>query len=257
MTSQVDRFDTAAQVTVADVEIPVLESDDARHLLRVLRLRDGSTVTAADGAGRWRTCRLAASGGLEPLAPVVEEPASHPRITVALAPVKGDRPELVVQKLTELGVDRIVLFHSARSVVRWRGERAERQVERLSRVARAACEQSRRLWMPEIGFEGLDAVPELAEVRRALEESVGGTRGIAAAERGAEPLVTCEPMPHTVLIGPEGGWEPGELDGLATVGLGSTVLRAETAAIASGALLIARRGVGTSPHGTRADFYSE
>ena len=78
------------------------------------------------------------------------EEASEPGLTVAFAPTKGERPEWVVQKLTELGVDRIVPLISERSVVRWAGERGAGAVERLRRVAREAAAQSRRVWLPDV-----------------------------------------------------------------------------------------------------------
>ena len=69
---------------------------------------------------------------------------------MAFAPVKGERPEWVVQKLTELGIDRIVPLFSERSVVRWSGARGQATVERLRRVAREAAAQCRRVWLPEV-----------------------------------------------------------------------------------------------------------
>lgn len=233
-----DRFATAAQVTVVDLDTPELDDDADHHLRRVLRLRDGDEVTAVDGAGGWRNCRLAGGASLDPLMSSVVEPAPSGPLTVAFAPVKGDRPELVVQKLTELGVDRIVVFHAARSVVRWRGERGTRQLARLGRIARSACEQSRRLHHPHIGLEGVTGVPDLAALAR--DPDLAATSPVVA-DRGGEPLWSCDPVPRTVLIGPEGGWAPGELEGWRTAGLGETVLRAETAAIAAGVLLAARR----------------
>jgi len=106
-----------AHAFVADVESPELGPDDRHHLERVLRLRPGDELTVADGAGRWRRCRFG---------PVVEvdgevevEPPPAPAITLAFALTKGERPEWTVQKLTEVGVDRIVPFVSDRSIVRW------------------------------------------------------------------------------------------------------------------------------------------
>lgn len=240
-----DRLAAAAQVTVGDLDTPELDGDAAHHLRRVLRLRDGALISAVDGAGGWRNCHLESDGALEPVGPLMREPRPDPPVTVGFVPVKGDRPELVVQKLTELGVDRIVPFYSARSVVRWRGERAVRQLERMERIARAACEQSRRLWRPTIGIEPTwvagerGPVPDLSTMLAGLV-ALGP---VAAADRGGAPLLRCDPAPATVLIGPEGGWAPGELEGLRTVGLAETVLRAETAAIAAGTLLTARRSV--------------
>ncbi|HEY5096760.1 MAG TPA: RsmE family RNA methyltransferase, partial [Acidimicrobiales bacterium] len=154
--------EAAAMVFVADPAAPLLTPDDAHHLLDVLRLRPGELVAVGDGSGSWSPCRVApvrpgrASRRADPAevvtvdGPVAREPRATPEITVAFAPTKGDRPEWVVQKLTELGVDRIVPVQAARSVVRWDGERGPRAVVRLTRVAREAAAQARRAWLPEI-----------------------------------------------------------------------------------------------------------
>jgi 16S rRNA (uracil1498-N3)-methyltransferase len=209
---------------VADVEAPELATDDRHHLERVLRVRAGDALTVADGAGRWRRCRFATA--IEVVGPVEVDPRPAPALTVAFALVKGERPELVVQKLTELGIDRIVAFAARRSVVRWDDDRARKHVERLRRVAREASMQSRRSWLPQVddlaSFDDVLALP-----------------GAVAADRGGAPLTLATP---TVLIGPEGGWAPEELERLgAVVGLGPQVLRAETAALAAGTLLGALR----------------
>src|SRR4029079_12696249 len=78
------------------------------------------------------------------------EPAVSPRLTVAFAIVKGDRPELIAQALTEVGVDRLVPMATVRGVVRWSGDRGRDAVERLRRVVRSAGMQSRRVWLPEV-----------------------------------------------------------------------------------------------------------
>jgi 16S rRNA (uracil1498-N3)-methyltransferase len=211
-------------VFVADVGSPVLAAPDDHHVRRVLRLRAGDPLTVGDGAGRWRSARLGAAG-VEPTGPVEQASAPDPPLTVGFALVKGDRPELIVQKLTELGVDRIVPLRAGRSVVRWDHERATKAVERLRAVARAAAAQCRRPHLPEVvPVTGLAAV------------AVGP--GIALAARGGEPLGADH---RTVLVGPEGGWTDEELlVGAPLVDLGPHVLRAETAAIAAGVLLVAR-----------------
>ena len=96
----------AAHVFVESVAEPVLDDADRHHLERVLRLRPGTAITVGDGAGHWRPVGLGTD--LEPLGPVVAEPAATPRLTVAFAIVKGDRPELMARALTEVGVDRLV-----------------------------------------------------------------------------------------------------------------------------------------------------
>jgi 16S rRNA (uracil1498-N3)-methyltransferase len=226
-------IDAAAQVFVDDLASPEITEEDDHHLCRVLRLRPGAVVVAADGTGRWRPCRLA-PGGLQVDGPVVHCPAPTPAVTVAFVPVKGERPEWVVQKLTELGVDRIVVLRSARSVVRWdRGEDdARRALDRLARVARAAAAQSRRPTLPRLeGITDLAATATaLAPVPLAVADPSGG-QGLGE---------------HTaVAVGPEGGWTDDELAvaGPHVVGLGPTVLRAETAAVAVGVLLCTRRRI--------------
>jgi hypothetical protein len=157
-----DLMAASAMVFVSDPAAPVLTEDDVHHLVDVLRLRSGELVIAGDGAGSWAPCRVRAgpgsrgSRGVDPTSvlsvegPVVFRPRPAPEITVAFAPVKGDRPEWVTQKLTEVGVDRIVPLRVARSVVRWEGDRGRRAVARLSRVAREAAAQCRRPWLPEV-----------------------------------------------------------------------------------------------------------
>jgi 16S rRNA (uracil1498-N3)-methyltransferase len=217
----------AAQVLVDDVDAPELDDDAAHHLARVLRLRAGAEVCAADGAGGWRSCRFDGTDGLDPVGDAQRVAAPEHPVTVAFALVKGAKPELVVQKLTELGVDRIVVFSARRSVVRWDDQRAAKQFERLRRVAREACNQSRRLWLPEVQSG------DLADLVRA---------GAVAADAGGRPLTGED---RVVMVGPEGGWDDGELSiGDTTadrVALGDNVLRAETAAIAVGVLIGALR----------------
>jgi 16S rRNA (uracil1498-N3)-methyltransferase len=214
----------AAHAFVTDLEAPELAAGDRRHLERVLRLRPGEEVSVSDGAGRWRACRFGAE--LEVAGPVQVEQRPEPEITIALALTKGERFEWAVQKLTELGVDRIVPVAAARSVVRWDGDRAAQHVERLRRVARQAAMQSRRVWLPSVG--GLHSF-----------EAAVGLPGAALAQRGAAPPTLATP---TVLVGPEGGWDDHELAAaLAHVGLSPQVLRAETAAVTAGTLLTALR----------------
>ena len=98
---------SAAHVVVADVAVPVLSDDAAHHVFRVLRVRDGEVVSVTDGRGGWRLCR-AVSGAIEPVTEVVVEEPSPSPVTIGFAIPKQDRPEWIVQKLTEIGVDRIM-----------------------------------------------------------------------------------------------------------------------------------------------------
>ena len=212
-------------VFVDDVGAPVLADDDRHHIERVLRTRIGEEVTVADGSGGWRRCVLAGAGRLEPVAEPEHLQRPSPALSIAFAITKGDKPELTVQKLTELGVDRIVPFTAARSVARWDGDRAERHLDRLRRVAREAAMQSRRAWLPVID----DVVTFAAAAQMP---------GAALADAGGPPPTLVHPV---VLIGPEGGWADDERAGRPVVGLGDHVLRAETAAIAAATLLTAIR----------------
>jgi 16S rRNA (uracil1498-N3)-methyltransferase len=215
-----------AHAFVVDLEAPVLDDPDAHHLERVLRLRAGEAVTVSDGRGRWRACRFATGAALQVDGSVVVEPEPAPSLTIAFALVKGERPEWVVQKLTEVGVDRVVPFVAERSVVRWDDAKAARNHERLRQIAREAAMQSRRVWLPSV--EPVTTFSDLAS-----------RPGAAIAERGGGAPSLDHP---TVLIGPEGGWSDTErARGLASVGLGAAVLRAETAAVAAGVLLTAVR----------------
>ena len=217
----------AAHVFVADPEAPELDPDDRHHLTRVLRLRDGEAVTVADGRGRWRECVWRA-GAPEPVGPLTYDGAPDPPVTVAFALTKGERPEWVVQKLTEVGVDTILPFRAARSVVRWDEAKAAAAAERWRRVAREAAMQCRRARLPHVG--------EVTDFAGAV--SAVGPYGALAAPGGEAPDL----VRPALLVGPEGGWTLDELGcGLPAVGLGPTVLRAETAAVAAAVVLCALR----------------
>ena len=208
---------------VENVEEPVLSADDRHHLARVLRLRDGDPLTVCDAAGRWRPARF--GDRLEPSGDVVEVPPPAREVAVGFTLIKSGRSELVVQKLTEMGVDRILLLAAERSVVKWDDGKVAANLERLARVVRESGMQSRRVRLPVL--ESLQRVSVAAQ-----------GPGVAMAEPGGSGL---DGDVGLLLIGPEGGWTDAELGDRRRVGLGSTVLRAETAAIAAGALMVALR----------------
>lgn len=215
---------------------------DGHHLARVLRLRIGEVLTVADGAGTWRpyaiaavapagTVRLEAAGGTE------REPELMPRLAVAFALTKGEKPELAVQKLTELGADRILPVVAERSVARPEPTRATAAVERWRRIAREAARQCRRARLPVV--EELRPLSHLA-----------GHPGLVVAERGgagADGLGAPPGGEMLVVVGPEGGLAAAEVEALVPwgrLGLGPYVLRAETAALAAAmALSAVRRAV--------------
>ncbi len=214
---------SSAHVIVDDVDSPLLDDDAAHHVFRVLRVAEGAPITVTDGAGSWRTCR-ATGTNVRPDGDVVFHPRREPLITVGFAVPKMDRPEWIVQKLTEIGVDRIVVLHAERSVVRWAGERAVKQLGKLERTAQEAVQQSRQVWLP--------AVVGPVNASTFLSEAV-------VAEPGGRPIGAAD---HTFAIGPEGGWTDAELERATDqISTGTSVLRVETAALAVGVLAVAAR----------------
>jgi 16S rRNA (uracil1498-N3)-methyltransferase len=215
----------AAHVLVDNVEQPELRPPDRHHLERVLRVRPGTEITVGDGVGAWRVVRLAPT--LDPVGPVLHVAEETHPIAIGCALTKGDKPELAVQKLTELGVDRIILFPSARSVVRWDDGRVEANMERLRRVVDSAVCQCRRAWSPTVAY--------LASYSSAV--LLTGVAVAAADGKKYDP-----DRHHVILVGPEGGWSPEELAvSVPRVVLGPHILRAETAALAAGSVACAAR----------------
>lgn len=217
-------------VLVEDLDAPALTPDDHHHLARVRRLRDGDPLTAGDGAGRFRSVRFGTP--LQPDGELHVAPAATPRLTVAFALTKGDKPELVVQKLVEIGVDRIVPFTAERSVVRWDPDKARRNVTRWRTIAREAAAQAHRPWLAQ--------VEELRSFAEVVAE-VAAEPGAALAHPDAEPIAGgSDDAPTTVLVGPEGGWSPEEEAAVdRRMGLGPHILRSETAAIVAASRIVA------------------
>lgn len=207
---------SAAHVFVADLASLALDPDDAHHLTRVLRIGPSDTVSVSDGRGAWLLASLASST-LAPRTEPRHEPEPAP-LRVSFAPVAAAKPAAVVRQLTEVGATAIdVLAPSRRSVSRPRLD-----ATRLARVAREAAMQSRRVYLPEVRVD-----VALVDVLAA---------GAAVADPSGAPLGEH----RHVVIGPEGGFDTDEIAGAPLVGLGDTVLRAETAAIVAAAHLAAR-----------------
>lgn len=209
---------------VEDLDRPRLTDADYHHFRRVLRVEEGAVIVVGDGAGGWREARFGPTP--EPTGPLGRAPAVDQPLTVAFTPVKGTRPEWVVQKLTELGVDHIALVETERSVVRIEPKRWERQRERLAGVAREACLQARRLTLPTVA----DPMP----LARFLDEQ---PTAVLADPDGRAPGAA----DRVLVVGPEGGFSASELSGRATVRLPGHILRAETAAVTGAGLLTAIR----------------
>lgn len=219
-------------VYVDDLERPVIADADRHHFERVLRVRHGDPIVVGDGRGGWRPARFATepepTGEGGRIAPPLD------LVTVAFAPVKGERAEWFAQKLTEIGVDRIAPVLSERGVVRWNQERAQKQLARMETVTREACLQSRRLHLPAI----LPVTP--------LDTFLDQHAEAVLADPGGLPI---QAKHRTVVVGPEGGFSETERAGRAAVTLPGNVLRATTAAIVAGAIVCGLRDgqIGASP----------
>lgn len=209
------------------------------------RLAAGERADVTDGAGTVAECVVTAvrpgSVDLEVLA-TRTEPAAEPRIVVVQAIPKGDRGELAVEIMTEVGVDVVVAWQAERCVARWRGDRAGKALARWQATAREAAKQSRRAWIPEV--TGPEATPAIARRVAAADLAVRlDPDGSAALGRLRLP----DRGEIVLIVGPEGGVSPAEADMLAQAGavtarLGPTVLRSSSAGAVAAALALTGSG---------------
>ncbi|MFI6803473.1 16S rRNA (uracil(1498)-N(3))-methyltransferase [Streptomyces luteogriseus] len=224
----------------------VLDGPEGRHAVSVKRLRAGEDVVLTDGAGRWADCVVLDTEGKDRLIlqldSVSEEPAEQPRVTVVQALPKGDRGELAVETMTEVGVDAIVPWAAARCITQWKGDRGVKALGKWRATAREAGKQSRRVRFPEVA--------EAATTKQVAALLAGADFAAVLHESGDEPLATAE-LPSTgdivLVVGPEGGVAPEELAlfeeaGAQAYRLGRSVLRTSTAGTAAAAVLLARTG---------------
>ena len=228
-------------VAVGD-EVTV-EGDEAHHAVAVRRLRAGERVVLTDGRGVAVTGAVA-STGKRVFAVGVEEvrhsAPPQPAVTVVQALPKGERGELAVEVLTEIGAARIVPWAASRSVAVWKGERADKSLARWRATAREAAKQARRWWFPEV--TPLASTIEVAALVGAA------TVAVVLHEEGAARLgdvVTPESGELLLVVGPEGGLSAEEIEafeeaGAVTVRLGTEVLRTSTAGLAAVSALLAR-----------------
>jgi 16S rRNA (uracil1498-N3)-methyltransferase len=224
-----------------DGDLFVVRGEERRHLA-VLRVRPGERFLATDGEGRELLLETERVSRSELAARIVEERSLPPGpghgLTLAVAPPKGARMDIAVEKATECGVGRIVPLSTERSVVR--GRDASERVARWLRIAGSATAQSGRSRVPEVApFTSLADALDAASAGRFFSRFAPDSRSIAAALAGAR---AGEPV--TVLVGPEGGFTEAETElarrrGALAVSLGPNRLRTETAAVVAVALSIA------------------
>jgi 16S rRNA (uracil1498-N3)-methyltransferase len=222
-----------------------LDGDEGRHAVVVRRLRVGEHLVLTDGAGTSVTAAITETSKSALVADVLAvqvRPRPVPQVSVVQAIAKGERGELAVELLTEVGVDRVVPWAASRSVAVWRGDRATKPLARWRSTAVAAAKQSRRSWFPEVG-EPVDLAGAIAEVAAAdvalvLHEEAG-------VPLSAVPVEAAERL--TLVVGPEGGITGEEMTALLAAGtqvhavrLGPTVMRTSTAGAAAVAALLSR-----------------
>ena len=223
----------------ATVDLP---PEASHHVAKVLRMEEGEALILFDGrGGEWRA-RLHRVGKV--VAAVLESFDEADRespipVTLIQGLPAADKMDWIVQKCTELGVARIRPVVARRSVIRLSGERMERRVTHWQAVAVAACEQCRRNLVPEVG-PLVDLMRYFAEQREPAERRLMLAPDAELRLRDLEPPTG----PVTLLVGPEGGFEEGELAasrlaGFRGISLGPRVLRSETAGMAALAAMMA------------------
>lgn len=241
------RFYAPPEAFSPESKTVVLAADEARHLRDVLRLERGAEVFVFDGVGQEYRCVVVESARGSAQLEVLEQvaaarPESPLRLELAVALLKGEKFDLVVQKATELGVTSIVPLITKQADVRLRDEQdGARRVTRWQRIALEAAKQSGRALVPTIHaphlYASLVEAPSEQDTWRVMfTEREGSALSSSIEQAGGRVTAT------TALIGPEGGWANEEIEqareaGWHLVTLGGRTLRAETAAITVAALL--------------------
>jgi 16S rRNA (uracil1498-N3)-methyltransferase len=224
-----------------------LDGPEGHHAAVVQRLRVGEALTLSDGHGGTASASVVGVGrgsvDLEITARRQVERAD-PRLVVVQGIAKGDRGELAVQAMTEIGVDEIVPWAASRSVAQWRGERGAKARDRWAATAREAAKQARRPWLPVVSGDPDCSTKQVAA--RLQEAAAAFVLHEAATER-----LTAADLPSggeiVLVVGPEGGISDAEVDVFAAAGavavrLGDSVLRTSTAGVAALSVLSTRLG---------------
>ena len=232
-------------VTPGELSGPVLTltGPEGHHAAAVRRLRAGERADVSDGAGTLAEGVVTAVGkdsvSIEIRVTRAVAPP-QPRLVVAQALPKGDRGELAVELMTEVGVDAVLPWSAERSITRWQGDRGERALAKWRSTAREAAKQSRRAWLPEIAAPASTA---------ALAKRVSGAACAIVLEADATYKLHQLELPDSgdimLIVGPEGGISPAERAALRAAGaiearLGPTVLRTSTAGAVGAATLLTR-----------------
>jgi 16S rRNA (uracil1498-N3)-methyltransferase len=220
-----------------------VDGDEAHHAVAVRRLRVGERVVLTDGEGVSVIGEVTSTGKRRftvEVSSVNVDPVPDPAVVVVQAIAKGDRGELAVEVLTEIGVAQVVPWAASRSVAVWKGERGDKALARWRSTAREAAKQARRTWLPDVAplASTADVVRLVggADLAVVLHEAAAASLSTLAVPAGGRLLV---------VVGPEGGLTDDEITsftdaGAVSVRLGAEVLRTSTAGVAAVAALLSR-----------------
>lgn len=232
----IDSFDT----DISDVPFSItLEGDEAHHAINVKRLKVGEGILISDGQGTKLSGTVAEISGNTLVAELDQliEQANDFSLVLVQALAKSDRDLLAIEMATELGITSVVPWEADRSIVRWKGNRADKALTKWQNTVRAAAKQARRGLIPDVS--PLVKTTSLAEQIKAWVEQ--GMRVLILHEDADHKLyeVLSEPptQGYVFVVGPEGGISPQELEsfkdaGSEIIGLGHEVLRSSTAGAA-------------------------
>lgn len=230
----------------------VFSEDQRKQLRNVLRLRPGEIVYTLDNTGREYTAEIETLDEARAIGRIVEVrfPATEPETKMILiqAMPKGEKLDFILQKCTEIGVSQFLIIETERTIARIPAGKVEARLDRWRAIVREAAEQSGRALLPVV--EGV------LPFDKALARAAQVPSMIASREKGAPNILSAlrqrgSPDSVAVLIGPEGGFAPAEVDharetGIVPVSLGPRTLRTETAAIVASALVVLAQEAGVS-----------
>lgn len=227
-------------------DIAYILGDDAKHILKSLRMNVGEELTVCDKKGNDFLCRISALEKERVTLDIIEksDSLSEPKtkLTIYQALPKGDKMELIIQKCVELGANKIVPIITERTISRPDDSSKSKKHDRMQRIALEAAKQSGRGIIPKIG--------EIQTLKQVRDEFLSHELSILFYENGGEPIreiLSSKKSDIAVMIGSEGGFEQSEVDMLKVGGakiatLGKRILRCETAPIATTAIIMYQMG---------------